>query len=164
MTPSAHCMHTDPLSARTAVAPRRAGLAVARRPRCIGGASRGMTLVEVILAIVILSGTMLGLGNFSRKFQAANTGSTTKTLASDLAAQRIAEVEAYRPYSAIVGAYNGTVEPFAAGTYTGLTRTTRAVRCVGCPTATNDYVTVTVSVTGNDLAAAVTKTTVIAAY
>jgi hypothetical protein len=31
-------------------------------------------------------------------------------------------------------------------------------------TATNDYVTVTVSVTGNDLSAAVTKTVVIAAW
>ncbi|HVZ47807.1 MAG TPA: prepilin-type N-terminal cleavage/methylation domain-containing protein, partial [Gemmatimonadaceae bacterium] len=67
---------------------------------------RGMTLVEVILAIVILSGTMLGLGNFARKFQSANSGSTSKTLASDLAAQRVAEILAYRPYSSIVSTYH----------------------------------------------------------
>lgn len=123
-----------------------------------------MTLVEVILAIVILSGTMLGLGNFARKFQSANSGSTSKTLASDLAMQRIEEVRAYRPYASIVSTYNGTNEAFTTGDYKGFTRSTVAARCTSCPTATNDYVTVTVSVTGNDLAAAVTKTVVIAAY
>lgn len=123
-----------------------------------------MTLVEVILAIVILSGAMLGLGNFTRKFQNANSGSTTKTLASDLAAQRIAEVQAYRPYSSIVSTYHSSAESFSSGTYVGFTRTTYAVRCSGCPTATNDYITVTVSVSGNDLTAAVTKTVIIAAF
>jgi hypothetical protein len=123
-----------------------------------------MTLVEVILAIVILSGTMLGLGNFARKFQSANSGSTSKTLASDLATQRIAEVLAYRPYSSLVATYHNTSESFTTGTYKGFTRVTYAVRCSGCPTATDDYITVTVSVTGNDLTAAVTKTTIVAAY
>jgi Tfp pilus assembly protein PilV len=124
----------------------------------------GMTLVEVILAIVILSGTMLGLGNFARKFQNANSGSTSKTLASDLAAQRIAEVQAYRPYGSIASSYHSTSESWTAGVYKGFTRATSAVRCASCPTATNDYITVTVSVTGNDLANAVRKTVIIAAF
>lgn len=123
-----------------------------------------MTLVEVILAVVILSGTMLGLGNFARKFQNANSGYTSKSLASDLAAQRVADVQGYRPYSSIVATFNGTSESYTTGAYKGLTRTTTAARCSGCPTATNDYITVTVSVSGNDLTAAVTKTVVIAAY
>lgn len=123
-----------------------------------------MTLVEVILAIVILSGTMLGLGNFARKFQSANSGSTSKTLASDLAASRVAEIEAYRAYNGIVSTYNGVAESLTTGVYAGFTRSTAAVRCSGCPSATNDYITVTVSVTGNDLTSAVTKTVVIAAF
>jgi len=123
-----------------------------------------MTLIEVILAIVILSGTMLGLGNFTRKFQSANSGSTTKTLASDLAAQRIAEIQAYRPYSSIVSTYHDVAESYTTGTYTGLSRTTYAVRCTSCPTATTDYITVTVSVSGNDLPAALKKTVIIAAF
>jgi prepilin-type N-terminal cleavage/methylation domain-containing protein len=125
---------------------------------------RGMTLVEVILAIVILSGTMLGLGNFARKFQHANSGSTSKSLASELAAQRIADTQGYRPYSSLVASYDATTESFTTGVYKGFTRATSAVRCPGCPTATNDYITVTVSVTGNDLTVAVTKTVVIAAF
>ena len=123
-----------------------------------------MTLVEVILAIVILSGTMLGLGNFARKFQSANSGSTSKTLASDLASQRIEDVRTYKTYTSIVATYNSTSEPFTTGAYAGLTRTTAAVRCTSCPTATNDYITITVTVTGNDLTTAVTKTVVIAAF
>ena len=123
-----------------------------------------MTLVEVILAIVILSGTMLGLGNFARKFQSANSGSTTRTLASDLAAQRIEEVRSYRTYASIATTYASTSEAYATGEYKGFTRTTTAVRCSGCPTATEDHVTVTVSVSGNDLTVAITKTVVIAAF
>lgn len=123
-----------------------------------------MTLVEVILAIVILSGTMLGLGNFARKFQSTNSGSTSKALASDLAARRIADVVAYRPYSSIVSTYHSTTDTYTTGVYAGLTRTTQAVRCSGCPTATTDYITVTVSVSGNDLANPVTKTVIIAAF
>ena len=123
-----------------------------------------MTLVEVIFAIVILSGAMLGLGNFTRKFQSANAGSTSKTLASDLAAQRIAEVQAFRTYTSIVSTYHGNSEVYSAGAYAGLTRNTYVVWCTSCPTATNDYVTVTVSVSGNDLPAAVKKTVVIAAF
>ena len=123
-----------------------------------------MTLVEVILAIVILSGTMLGLGNFARKFQNANSGSASKTLASDLAAQRVAEIQAYRPYASIVATYHNTSETFTSGTYKGFTRVTLAVRCSSCPTATADYLTVTVTVTGNDLAVPVRKTVIIAAF
>lgn len=125
---------------------------------------RGMTLVEVILAIVILSGTMLGLGNFARKFQHANAGSTSRTLAADLAAQRLTEILAYRPYATIAATYNNTTEAFSTGAYQGFRRATLAVRCAGCPSATNDYITVTVSVTGNDLTEAVSKTVVIAAF
>lgn len=141
-----------PLSPCPASAPRR------------GGRRAGMTLVEVILAIVILSGTMLGLGNFARKFQNSNSGSTSKSLASELAAQRIADIQTYRPYSSIVASYNGTSETWTTGLYKGFTRATRATRCSGCPTATNDYITVTVSVSGNDLTAAITKTMIIAAF
>ncbi len=127
-------------------------------------ARRGMTLVEVILAIVILSGAMLGLGNFTRKFQSANSGSTSKTLASDLAAQRIAEVQSYRSYGTLVSAFHGATQAYVTGVYAGFTRNTYAVRCTSCPTATTDYITVTVSVSGNDLTSPITKTIVIAAF
>ena len=128
-------------------------------------ARRGMTLIEVILAIVILSGAMLGLANFGRKFQHATSESSSQTLASDLAAQRLEDIKGYRVYSTLAATYNGTTETYATdSTYKGFTRSTAAVRCSGCPTTTNDYITVTVSVTGNGLTTALKKTTIIAKF
>ena len=129
------------------------------------GARAGMTLIEVILAVVILSGAMLGLANFTRKFQHSTSDSTTQTLASDLATQRLEEIKGWRIYSTLVSNYNGASESFATDpVYKGFTRTTAAVRCSGCPTTTNDYVTITITVTGNTLATPMKKTTIIAAF
>ena len=126
---------------------------------------KGMTLIEVILAIVILSVTMLGLERFIQEFQHTTSDSTTQYLASDLATQQIETIKAFTSYSTLVSTYNGLVETFASNpVYKGFTRTTTAVRCSGCPDGTNDYITVTVTVTGNSMTAAKTKTTVIAAF
>ena len=124
-----------------------------------------MTLVEVILAVVILSGTMLGLANFARRFQSNTSTSTVRSLASDLATARIEQVKAWPTYGTIVSTFDGASETFpSTSVYTGFTRTTAAVRCSGCPTATSDYVTVTVTVTGNNLSSTMKKTVYIAAF
>jgi prepilin-type N-terminal cleavage/methylation domain-containing protein len=135
-----------------------AGADIARR--------RGMTLIEVILAVVILSGAMLGLADFGRRFQHQTSDSTSQTLASDLATQRIEQIKGWRVYSTLASTYNGVVENFgnSDATYSGFRRTTAAVACSGCPTATNDYVTITVTVTGRNLTTAIKKTTIIAAF
>lgn len=128
-------------------------------------ARAGMTLIEVILAVVILSGAMLGLANFGRKFQHATSDATIQALASDLATQKLEEIKAYRVYSTLAATFDGTTQTFASNpTYVGFTRTTAAVRCSGCPDGVNDYITVTVTVTGNTLASPQKKTTVIAAF
>ncbi len=125
----------------------------------------GMTLIEVIFAVVILSGAMLGLANFGRKFQHNTSTTSGQTLASDLATQQIETVKGWRVYSTLITTYNNMVETFVGNpVYQGFTRTTKVTRCAGCPTATNDYVTVTVTVTGNNLPATMSKTTIIAAF
>ena len=58
--------------------------------RAAARARRGMTLIEVIMSIVILSGAMLGLANFVRKFQHGVSDTSSQTLASDLSTQRLA--------------------------------------------------------------------------
>ena len=134
-------------------------VALARRAR------RGMTLIEVMLAVVILSGSLLGLSKFIRQFQHTTSDSTMQYLASDLATQRVEEIKAYTVYSTLVATYNGVVETFVGNpVYNGFTRTTAAVRCTGCPDGVNDYITVTVTVTGNTLTAPKTKSTIIAAF
>jgi len=128
-------------------------------------ARRGMTLVEVIMAITILSMAMLGLANFSRLFQHKTQGSSDLALASDLATQKLETIKGWKVYSTIVSTYNAGSETFASDpVYKGFTRTTSVVRCTSCPTATNDYVTVTVTITGNSLKTGLAKTTIIAAF
>jgi prepilin-type N-terminal cleavage/methylation domain-containing protein len=126
---------------------------------------RGMTLIEVIIAVVILSGAMLGLADFVRRFQHNTSDTTTQALASNLATVRLEEIKGYRVYATLVATYNGVIETFATDpVYKGYTRTTAAVACAGCPTLTNDYITITVTVTGNNLTTPMKKTTIIARF
>jgi prepilin-type N-terminal cleavage/methylation domain-containing protein len=126
---------------------------------------RGMTLIEVIIAVVILSGAMLGLADFVRRFQHNTSDTTTQALASNLATVRLEEIKGYRIYATLVATYNGVIETFATDpVYKGYTRTTAAAACAGCPTLTNDYITITVTVTGNNLTTPMKKTTIIARF
>ena len=130
----------------------------------------GMTLIEVILAVVILSGAMLGLSRFGSQFQHQASNSANQTLASDLATQKLEEIKGYRVYSTLVATFNSVNETFATdSTYRGFTRSTAAVRTQVAAGASasppgNDYITVTVTVTGNALPAAIKKTTIIALF
>ena len=125
-------------------------------------ARRGMTLIEVILAIVILSGAMLGLARFGQQFQRQTSSSSTQVLASDLATQRVETIKGWRAYSTLASTYGNTTETFVGDpVYGGFTRGTKAVQT---STATDNYVTVTVSVSGNNLTTAIAKTTKIAKF
>ena len=134
---------------------------IGRRGGRRGSGRTGMTLVEVIIAMAILGGAMLGLANFGRKFQHATQDASNQSLASDLATQRIEEIKGDRSYSTLVSTYNGTSTTYTDVLYKGFTRTTAVVRTG--PNSTNDYVTVTVSVSRNN-SATVKKTTIIAAF
>lgn len=138
----------------------------ARFPKAVARAARrGMTLIEVILAVVILSGAMLGLSKFISTFQHTTSDSTMQYLASDLATQRVEEIKAFTSYGTLVSTYNGVVETFVGNpVYNGFTRTTTVLRCSGCPNNVNDYITVTVTIAGNTLTAPKTKSTIIAAF
>ena len=126
---------------------------------------RGMTLIEVMIAIVILSGAMIGLARFGGQFEHKTAVASDMSLASDLATVRLEEIKAYRIYASLVATYNSVTETFVGDPiYSKFTRNTVAVRCAGCPTATNDYITVTVTVTGRSLVNPISKTTVIAVF
>ncbi len=125
----------------------------------------GMTLIEVMIAIVILSGAMIGLAKFGGNFEHITATSADMSLASDLATQQVEQVKAFRVYSTIVATYNNVTNTYPSDpVYKGFTRVTKATRCSGCPTASNDYTTVTVTVSGRSLAAPIAKTTIIAVF
>ena len=126
---------------------------------------RGMTLIEVMIAIVIMSGAMIGLARFGAQFEHLTATSGDTSLASDLATLRLEQIKAYRVYTSIVATYNGVTETYVGDPiYNGFTRKTVATQCAGCPTASNDYITVTVTVTGRSLVSSVQKTTIIAVF
>ena len=135
--------------------------------RLRSAARTGMTLIEVMIAIVILSGAMLGLAKFGGQFEHTTATSADLSLASDLATARLEQVKAFRVYSTIVSTYNNITETYATDpVYKGFTRVTKATRCNLCspnPPA-NDYTTVTVTVSGRSLVAPIAKTTIIALF
>ena len=135
------------------------------RTRAATAVRRGMTLIEVMIAIVIMSGAMIGLAKFGGQFEHTTASASDMSLASDLATQRIEQVKSYRVYTSIVATYNNITETWAGNpVYSGFTRKTVATRCTGCPTTTNDYITVTATVSGRSLVSPIAKTTIIAVF
>ncbi len=126
---------------------------------------RGMTLIEVMIAIVIMSGAMLGLAKFGGQFEHTTATAGDMSLASDLAVARIEQVKAFRTYTSIVSTYNNVTETYPTDpVYKGFTRLTKATRCALCPTTSNDYITVTATVSGRSLVTPIAKTTIIAVF
>lgn len=127
-----------------------------------------MTLIEVLFAIVILSGVMLALSRFGSAFSAATRNSAELAIASDLAAARIEVVKAHGVYATLVTTFNNTTEtsatvganPSMSG-YAGYTRST-AVAFVQNDSL--DYAVVTVTVTSDLLTSPMTKSVAIAAF
>lgn len=123
---------------------------------------RGFTLVEVIVALAIMAGVLLGLSDYTRRFTQATGRAAATTEASDIAAAQLETVKGWRNYGTLVATYHDNSVTFNAGAWSGFTRQTFAVRTG--PTATQDFTTVTVVVSGNGLATPVRKTTIIAAF
>jgi prepilin-type N-terminal cleavage/methylation domain-containing protein len=132
---------------------------LAARPPAAPSARRGMTLIEVMIALSIITTAMLGLGAFLPNFMHVSAQGTIQSAASDIAVTQVETIKAWPTYS--------TLSTFAATTSTGLTN------CLGCTrvtavthtlTTTADYETISVTVSGPNIAVPVEKTTVIAAF
>ena len=126
-----------------------------------------MTIIEVMFAIVILSGVMLAMSRFGQAFTRASRNAANLAIASDLATARLQVVMGHPTYATIVSTYNGTTEtsggasnPSMAG-MSGYTRTTQATRTLNDST---DYVTVTVTVNASVLKAPLSKTALVASF
>jgi prepilin-type N-terminal cleavage/methylation domain-containing protein len=123
--------------------------------------ARGMTLVEIIIALTILAVVILGMGQFAFNFSRTERQSEARTIAVELADQRLAEIRASPNYSGLEVNY-GASETTITG-FPGYQRQTTIVHTGGPrPTYTNDYKTVTVTVTSPALATPVKKTIVVA--
>lgn len=125
----------------------------ARRAR---RARRGMTLVEVMIALVIMAGAMLALGKFTADFTRISAASRNKTLSLEIALARLDSARSTTPYTALstLAETNKAVPG-----YTGFTRTT-LVKQDGGVASDHDLTTITVEVTP-PTGAVVRKTTVV---
>ena len=123
---------------------------------------RGVTLIEIMISVVILSVVLLGMGRYLVDFSKAVRRSEARTVAINLAAQRISEIRASPNYSGLETNY-----AVSESSIPGFTRYTRAttITHVGGPrpTYTNDYKTVTVIVNSPSLTSPVSKTIIVAA-
>jgi hypothetical protein len=116
----------------------------------------GLTIIELMFAITIVTGAIVGLAAFVPRFMnTASTGAVVSA-ASDLAVDRIETIKAFPTYATLETTFNATEVGFP--TCSACTRTTTIVRD---STATGDYKVVTVQITGGILASPVGKSTVI---
>jgi prepilin-type N-terminal cleavage/methylation domain-containing protein len=123
---------------------------------------RGMTLIEIMIALVILSSVMLGMGTFMAAYgRAVGTGSA-RASARELVAERIEYVKGATTYATIEATYGG-METGIPG-YAGFTRRTLVMRVGGKPGDRFDHKVITVVVNGPGLTKPVKKTSVIAAF
>jgi Tfp pilus assembly protein PilV len=118
-----------------------------------------MTLIEVMIALSIITTSMLGLGAFLPNFMHVSAQGTILSAASDLAVSRVETIKAWPTYSTLAATFNATETSFSS--------------CLGCKrvtlithtsTTTADYETVSVTVSGPNITTPVEKTTVIASF
>lgn len=122
-----------------------------------------MTIIEVLFAVVIMSGVMLALARFGQAFTRATRDSAALGIASDLATARLEVIRAFPFYDSLsvfaVSDSGATAYPSMDG-YVGYLRTTTVSAAqqtkVGAR-VTMEYKTVTVTVQSPNLSSAVSK-------
>jgi prepilin-type N-terminal cleavage/methylation domain-containing protein len=126
--------------------------------RANAGRRAGFTLIEVIMAVTILSSITLMMAAPASKFMSATAKSQRRISASTAADAQIALVRMYPNYDSLIVKYNGSQSntPFP-----GYTRQTQVIRTgAGTP---GDITRIVVTITGSGLATPIKRTATIAA-
>ncbi|HST07336.1 MAG TPA: prepilin-type N-terminal cleavage/methylation domain-containing protein [Gemmatimonadaceae bacterium] len=126
------------------------------------GNRSGMTLIEVIVATMLLSAVLLSMASFMARYAKIAGVVSRRIEANELVADRLEEVKGAIRYSAIDSIFAKT-EPSIVG-HPGLTRQTLVTRTLTGAPIPNDYKTVTVIVNGPGLQTPSKKTTVISVF
>ncbi|MGH7717917.1 MAG: type IV pilus modification PilV family protein [Gemmatimonadaceae bacterium] len=121
----------------------------------------GMTLIEVMVAMAILAGAMLGMGSFVVNFVREVSTTNIRATAGQLVAERLEQVKTASTYLQ-VDAYAGSESSIPG--HPRYARQTLIKRVGGAASDVYDYKVVTVIVNAPGLAKPVRKTTVIAGF
>jgi type II secretory pathway pseudopilin PulG len=125
-------------------------------------ARSGITLVEVVVSISLLSGVLLTLAGFAFRLSQSTTNARIAAVASQLVADRLELVKSAPRYAAIDTLFPGLENPVAG--YAGFVRQTIVQHFGGLPSDSVDYRVVTVEVRSARLPTPMRKTTFIAAF
>lgn len=125
-------------------------------------ARAGFTLVELVVAITVLAGALLGLANFTLMFAKKSTAARVTIAANELLSARLEQVKTAANYAAVDSVYEKT-ESTVAG-YAGFTRRTDVTRIGGEAADSVDYKTVTVTVSHAAMKRPVARTVMIASF
>jgi type IV pilus modification protein PilV len=120
----------------------------------------GFSLVEVMVALVMLTAMMLGATALAGRMIRTSTSANIQVTAGQLAEDRVDFVRLDPQYDSLSVRYAGTENPVTG--YPGYTRTTAVTRTTTVTTnGTTDYITMTVRVTHQQLSTPVARTVVI---
>ncbi len=123
---------------------------------------RGVTLIEILVAMVILTVVLLGMASFAANFTKTSRQSDARTIAVTLCDQRLSEIRSSPNYAGLIANYALTENTITG--FPGYTRLTQIVHTGGArPTYQQDYQTVTVTVTAPGIPTPIKKTIVVAA-
>lgn len=130
-------------------------------------ARRGFSLVEIMVALTILSIIILGLANTTISFLHETTTDTVRVRAQSYADMKVAEIRGYPQYDALVATFTSSDTPEPGfSRQTVVTRDKSATSTcnnpAGCPK--NDITRVTVTVNNTGLSTPVSRTISIAAF
>jgi prepilin-type N-terminal cleavage/methylation domain-containing protein len=120
---------------------------------------RGFTLIEVMIALVILSVVLLGMSSYITKFTRSVTESGVRSEAGDLVSDRLETIKSYGDYTTLEAEYVGS--EVAIPGHDGFQRVTQIVHVNN---ATYNYKVITVTVTGPAMATPVRKSTIISSF
>ncbi len=120
---------------------------------------RGFTLIEVMLAVVILTTVLVSMARYTGQFLHTVSTSTVRTVAAEVARERISLVDMDPSYTTLAAVWAGTQTGFPG--YPQMSRITTVSRVTGA-VPVRDYTVVTVRVTEPTMGQAIDVTTVVA--
>lgn len=127
-----------------------------------------MTIIEVLFAIVILSGVMLALSRFGNQFARASKNGAVIATASDLAAARLEVIRTHPDYTTLISTFHGKSETSASAdarpSMQGFDGFTRETKVVDSGDNAAHFVTVTVTVDAEQLSRPVRQSVVIPVF
>jgi prepilin-type N-terminal cleavage/methylation domain-containing protein len=124
-------------------------------------ARNGFTMIEVIVASVILGAALLAMAGFTVRYQHVDATARILNEAQQAANERLERVRTAQPYLSIDTM--ATTESSLVG-YPGYVRQTIVTRVGGAAADTVDYKIVTVRVTTPGVARVVSKTSFVGAF